>query len=389
MLPTSSAQIGIMSTTTAYVTAYGHIDPGPLPAYEEGTEDADSEMLLNGVGEGNEDMERDDVQEEQGHDMEAKERSEPAEVREGRPMQFDLVSRMDEHRIIIAIDFGTTFSSVAYAVLPAGTSPDQIDLRHVRCIGNYPGYEPVPGALDFRHDVPTELWYDDGSIERNRMRTLHDDDDAHLSDDEQSETSSSDDEPTELDSIHFEEDAIASGQPPSVRTTPATQFWGYGVQQRLNNINIHRDDARPLTRFKLNLEHKKETEEKQKTKDLRTDMRVILKTLIKKKIIRNETDIYTDYLTHLLRHTKTQLLLSNDLRPNMLFQFVLCVPAKWPTSGCRTMQSALEKAVTAIEMGEHANQGVHDIFMISEPEAAAECILAEANSGIFVGLTCL
>jgi hypothetical protein len=378
-----------MSSAVAYESTFSHIDPGPLLAYDDESEDSDFDMFQNGQQEQDEYMERDNTEEERGNDMKGEERSYPEDVSEEEPMQYDLVSQMSEHRMIIAIDFGTTFSSVAYSVLPAGTSPDQVSLHHVRCIGRYPGYEPVPGVpLDYRYDVPTELWYDDGSVERLRLRTLHHDDDAYQQHDEQSdsESSSCDDDLTQLVTTPLEEDETPSSQAASTHTAPATQFWGYEVQQRLNSIDIHTDDARPLTRFKLNLEQKKETEDMEKTKDLKTEMRGALKDLIKKKIIRHESDVYTDYLTHLLRHTKTQLLLSNDLRPNMVFQFVLCVPAKWPTSGCRIMQTALEKAVTAAELDEHADQGAHDIFMISEPEAAAECILAETNSGILVGV---
>jgi hypothetical protein len=380
-----------MFTTVAYETAFGHIDPGPLLADDDGSDDSDVDMLQNWQQEQDGGVGRDSTEEEQGNDMKGEERGDPEDLSEEGSIQYDLVSQMAEHRMVIAIDFGTTFSSVAYSVLAAGTSPDQISLHHVRCIGRYPGYEPVPGVPpDLRFDVPTELWYDDGSVERLRLRTLyHDDDDAYRQPEGQSdsESSSTDDDLVQLESSHFEEDETASGQAASTATAPTTQFWGYEVQQRLASIDIHRDDARPLTRFKLNLEHKKVTEKIEKTQDLKTEMRGALKNLIQKKIIRHESDIYTDYLTHLLRHTKTQLLLSNDLRPNMLFQFVLCVPAKWPTSGCRTMQVALEKAVTAAELDERADQGVHDMFMISEPEAAAECILAETNSGILVGKT--
>jgi hypothetical protein len=299
-------------------------------------------------------------------------------------MKHDIVSNVKKDRIIIAIDFGTTFSSVAYAVLPKKEPPENIDLDSVRCIGNYPGYESVPGVQDNRHDVPTELWYDDGSLDTYRQE-IPDSSEEQTPDDENYEYSSSDDEISDHESSHFSEndglEPSADSSLHGTHTTPSTIYWGYEVQQRLNMTNIHKDEARPLTRIKLNLDQKTETE------TLRTELRTLLNSLTKKKILRNGNDIYAHYLTRLLQHTKEQLLLEGELKQDMLFQFVLCVPAKWPMRGCRIMQLALEKAVIDTGISEGADRSVHDMFMISEPEAAAECILTEARSEIFVSST--
>ncbi|KAF2181387.1 Hsp70 family protein-like protein [Zopfia rhizophila CBS 207.26] len=296
-------------------------------------------------------------------------------------MERDPVSIVKEDRIVIAIDFGTTFSSVAYTVLPKDVPPEKINIRSVKCIGNYPGYEPPPGVPDVRQDVPTELWYDDGRLWTRRDRPTNRADDDQHPDGENEESSSSDDDLSESEQSQFEDDggleANAATQHRNARTIPATQYWGFGVQQKLSMTDIPRDEARPLTRFKLNLDRKKETD------DVRTDLRTILKALSKKKIIKSDTDIYAHYLTHLLKHTKEQLLLSNELYQDMLVQFVLCVPAKWPMNACRIMQTALEEAVKEAGLSEQANRSVHNMFMISEPEAAAECILAEARSELY------
>ncbi|KAF2707547.1 Hsp70 family protein-like protein [Pleomassaria siparia CBS 279.74] len=298
------------------------------------------------------------------------------EVEESDVMEHDPVSNVKEDRIIIAIDFGTTFSSVAYTVLPKGLSPEKVNVSRVKCIGNYPGYEPPPGIPDVRQDVPTELWYDD-----RRDRFINGADDDQHPDSENEESSSSDDYVSEGEQSQFEDDggseANAATQHRSTRTIPTTQYWGFGVQQRLSMTDIPRNEARPLARFKLNLDRKEETQ------DIRADLRTILKALCRKKIIKRDTDIYAHYLTHLLRHTKEQLLFSNEIHRDMLTQFVLCVPAKWPMNACRIMQTALEEAVKESGLGEQANCSVHSMFMISEPEAAAECILAETRSELY------
>ncbi|KAH7385873.1 hypothetical protein BKA66DRAFT_548581 [Pyrenochaeta sp. MPI-SDFR-AT-0127] len=328
------------------------IDPGPEPSFEEDSQDGDVEMTIE---------------------------DERQEAPQDSAVVHDPVNNFSEDRIIVAVDFGTTFSSVAYALLPRGVLPDDIDIRNVKCIGNYPGYEPAPGVLDFRYDVPTELWYDYAQMERAKQIRASTDDQNSDSDTEAS-SSSDDDVATNERTQPHDDDGFEDNtnmKPLKTKLTRTTQYWGYGVQQKLNRTNIPKDEARPLTRFKLNLDQKSETDE------VRTDVKSILKTLIKERVIRNDTDIYAHYLTHLLKHTKEQLILSNDFHPHMLIQLVLCVPAKWPVRACRIMQAALEVAVVEADLGGPNNDSLHNIFMISEPEAAAECILAEASSELF------
>lgn len=346
----------MMNSTAAFSgTAFARFDPGPEPAFEPDTHGDDVEMTIEDDGN----------------------RADESDV-----MEYDLVSKMDEDRLIIAIDFGTTFSSVAYTVLPKGVPPERMNVGRVRCIGNYPGYEPPLGVQHIRQDVPTELWYDDSRIKPQRDRYFRRPNEDRRSVSEDEESSSSNDDISEGEQSQFEEDngleAIESNRVTNAQKAPATQYWGFGVQQKLSMTDIPRDEARPLTRFKLNLDQTQETE------DLRAETRTILKTLMKKRIINSTADIYSDYLSHLLKHTKEQLLASKELHQNMLIQFVLCVPAKWPMNACRIMQTALEQAVKEVGFNEQANSSVHDMFMISEPEAAAECILAEAKSEVYV-----
>jgi len=81
----------------------------------------------------------------------------------GEPRQDeDVEMTMDDRneRIILAVDFGTTFSSVAHVRLDGMTQDTLLDLEKVKCITRYPGDRS--GARDGwppREDVPTELWY--------------------------------------------------------------------------------------------------------------------------------------------------------------------------------------------------------------------------------------
>ncbi|KAH7083967.1 hypothetical protein FB567DRAFT_581428 [Paraphoma chrysanthemicola] len=278
-------------------------------------------------------------------------------------------------RLIISIDFGTTFSSVAYAVVQNGQVASEVSIRDVRCIGNYPGYEPPSGMTDIREDVPTELWYDDTASELDRYNMNHDTNGSQRMSALETTDSSSEEDNSDSEQSQFEEDEELNNSGPqhgATRTqTHVTQHWGFEVQQRLIMVDISRDEARPLTRFKLDLNKAALNEE------MRDERKVIFRSLIRKKIIKSTNDVYADFLTHLLSHTKDQLLLQNVLQQDMVVQFVLCVPAEWPNNACRIMQYALEQAVKAVGLGEKADAGVHNLFMISEPEAAAECIFAE------------
>lgn len=326
--------------------------------------------------------------ESQDHDVEmidSQEEARDAAVVDGNKARGDPIENTRVDRLVIAIDFGTTFSSVAYAIIPKGTVANEINIREVRCIGNYPGYEPPLGMPDVRQDVPTELWYDDRAYDlRNCGINNSPTNGAQMMGALDNNDSSSGEENSDSEQSQFEEDrelTISGSRPPATHNeVHATQYWGFGVQQKLSMVDIPRDEARPLTRFKLSLTNFQPSLDTNKlTDDIRTDINVILKRLLEKKIIKSKSDIFADFLAHLLTHTKDQLLLEGILQPDMVVQFVLCVPAKWPMNACRIMQTALEQAVKAAGLGEQADSGVHNLFMISEPEAAAECIFAEEN----------
>lgn len=335
-------------STRSSAVMYGHIDLGSESFFENMDQDLDVEMTI----------EEDDHTITDEHDM-------------------------SHGRMVIAVDFGTTFTSVAYTVIPRGVLPEDVDISQVKCIGNYPGYEPPPGKQDFREDVPTELWYDHGHTGIVGQRSVNTSDDGCQSLVNDEEVSSSDDDESEDEESRLFDDSngvenLTETQTRTTALSTVKQYWGYEVQQKLNVMGAPRDEARPLTRIKLNLVSKSNTDH------IRDDLRSTLKELRRQGIIAKDTDIYRDYLTHLLNHTKEQLLSSNDLQQDMLIEFVLCVPAKWPVAACQVMQTALEEAVKNVGITRSAENDVCNLFMISEPEAAAECILAEAERELYV-----
>lgn len=63
-----------------------------------------------------------------------------------------------QDRFVICVDFGTTFTSVAYFASEAGERPDIIgpEPHQVECIDSYPFAD---NAIDTKKDVSTESWY--------------------------------------------------------------------------------------------------------------------------------------------------------------------------------------------------------------------------------------
>jgi hypothetical protein len=339
-----------MNPTTSIPTVqYGPVDPGPV--FDESDADGDVEMTT--VGE------------------------------EMNQMNDSTNSPSTTDTLIIALDFGTTFSSVAYARVEKGMRREDLQIDSIMCIENYSDYLPPPGMWEPRQDVPTELWYDintqrtqdsqslsSSQVELNRSPPVEYD----VNNDESSSSAYDSMDEAGIDEIELE------GQRKTERESKA-QYWGFGVQRQLKRMDIQRGNARRISRFKLLLD------QNVATKDVREGLAPILKSLRNKGIIRTDTDIFTDYLTHLLRHTKEELRKSAHLKDDIPIEFVLCVPAKWSSKGCRVMQASMRRAVEKSGLGNEAENGVCNLFILSEPEAAAACVLAEHHNALLVSFS--
>jgi hypothetical protein len=298
--------------------------------------------------------------------------------------EAELAPEEPSSRLIVAFDFGTTFSSVAYARVSEKTPRDTVGITDVRCIARYPDDRPQPGVTfgwEPREDVPTELWYSLPQTSKHRQS-------GHPSM-QISEEESMNEDPTLSDassefSCSFPEDADnpeneeENTEENGGRSDPL--FWGFGVQKQLKKIDIPKDGARRITRFKLMLD-----ENSTETKDIRAELLPILKNLKRSRLIKHNTDVIRDYLEQLFKHTKGELQRLNEYSFNTPIEFVLCVPAVWPSRACREMQAAMSAAAKGSELGSLVDDSLDNLFIISEPEAAAACVLAEDNNDIYVG----
>jgi len=286
--------------------------------------------------------------------------------------------------LIVAFDFGTTFSSVAYALVSDKTPRDTVDITDVRCIARYPDDRPQPGVTfgwEPREDVPTELWYSLPQTPKHKQlaqQSMQISEEESMNEDpSMSDVSSEFSCSFQDDAENLENEEESSGGNGG-RSDPL--FWGFGVQKQLQNIDIPKDGTRRITRFKLMLDEKSE-----ETEDIRAELLPILKNLKKSKLIKHNTDVITDYLEQLFRHTKDELRRLNKYNVNIPIEFVLCVPAVWPARACRAMQAAMSSAAKRSELGSLVDGCLDNLFIISEPEAAAACVLAEDNNDIYVG----
>jgi hypothetical protein len=284
-------------------------------------------------------------------------------------------------RLIIAVDFGTTFSSVAYALFDEATPRETLGLIDVKCVARYPDDRPAPGETFIwrpREDVPSELWYKPPKPQEQAKPGLANSQiiEEEPMDDDASDTSSELDIPRPGNEDELEKEQEDVEQEPR---RSDTLFWGFGVQAQLKTIDIPKDDTRRLARFKLMLD-----KERKETEVIRTQITPILDKLKESKLIKRESDVIRDYLEQLFRHTKKELQKMDEYNDNIPIEFVLCVPAVWPSKARRIMQTAMNAAAQRSELGSLVNGSLNHLFIISEPEAAAACVLAEDNNDIYV-----
>ena len=287
-------------------------------------------------------------------------------------------------RLIVAFDFGTTFSSVAYARVSDRIPRDTVGITDVRCIARYPDDRAPPGVTftwEPREDVPTELWYSLPLSPKQRQsghQSMHISGEQSMNEDPTSSDASSEISclsPEDADNLENEQENTRED-----RGRSAPLFWGFGVQKQLKNIDIPKDGTRRLTAFKLMLDEKSEA-----TEDIRAELSIILKNLKKSRLIKQNTDVISDYLEQLFRHTKDELRRLGEYSAKVPVEFVLCVPAACPSRACRIMQAAMNAAAKRSELGGLVDGSLDNLFIVSEPEAAAACVLAEDNNDIYVG----
>jgi hypothetical protein len=90
-------------------------------------------------------------------------------------------------------------------------------------------------------------------------------------------------------------------------------------------------------------------------------------------------DPITDFLVPVLRHSRRQLIKHEGLIDQCSISFVLTVPLIWDATSLRILQTAMEVAIRETKFGNLSHGSVGDLFIISEPEAAATYLLGGSD----------
>ncbi|OCL11764.1 hypothetical protein AOQ84DRAFT_361216 [Glonium stellatum] len=218
---------------------------------------------------------------------------------------------------VVAVDFGTTFSSVAYVGYTHPNQRFRIGFRQVEIVDRYPDH---PYGNFTCHDVPTEIWYS-----QRIAAPLHSDGSAVENELPADDTSSEDDDDNESE----------------------TEISSEGASEPDVLLNTLGETC---------------------------------KTLKKMRLIEEDIDIIADYLEQLFRHTKKRLIESEGYTDASPVEFVLCIPAIWKAKAARQMQVAMGTAITKSGLGKLQNGSIDNLFLVSEPEAAAACLLASEKT---------
>ncbi|RKL08600.1 hypothetical protein BFJ68_g9394 [Fusarium oxysporum] len=265
-------------------------------------------------------------------------------------------------RLIIAVDFGTTYSAVSYVDVPQGCPSDSVDSRSIRSIGNYPWNYNYHSNDPMGMEVPTEVIYPLDRHFRDHFNLDNSEEHWKTGDSVKMPVTDEDGDISMLSDV-------------------SEKFrWGYQVHEVWNRPYTHSNTTcQPLSRFKLLLDNS------QMTESVRRDVRQTINTLKRKNVIQGPLHVIADFLTYLLEHTRSELR-RQGFDDSYEREMILCVPAIWTQKACRDMQACLAVAMKRANFtrADLQNKSIDNLFIVSEPEAAAAHLLstsAEIKTG--------
>ncbi|KAK4170972.1 hypothetical protein QBC36DRAFT_305615 [Triangularia setosa] len=286
-----------------------------------------------------------------------------------------------QKRLIVAVDFGTTYSAVAYVALEDGEGTASLNPSRIYTVQNYPDDATFGNPDDqMRSEVPTEVIYplDRRFRDKKGLDTLGDDEGHNMEHDD----------PT-VDVMPLEDELVDPGSRLAVFGHHSTYDadgmliddensfrWGYGAHEAWGRSAAHADpNSKPMSRFKLLLDSS------EKTETIRMRLGETLTELKNKRIIKRPLDVIVDFLTYLLRHAKTEIE-NAGFDDSYKREIVMCVPAIWTQKACRDMQGAMAKAMglAGFPGVDVEDDRIENLFIVSEPEAAAAYVLKHERS---------
>lgn len=291
---------------------------------------------------------------------------------EQQPQSLD--NAHEPRNYVISVDFGTTCSSVAYVGLNTDSQRTRIGLQQVEVVEKFPD-SPLKGYL--YQDVPTEILYQTDARRQTEIQETPWDSDNYSDEDDPKDSDGFDkNASTSTAPPPLESFKLAAAPPPSHSVS-----WGFGVHERLRNGELDKNTCKHLRRFKLMLD------DSDVTKSVREEVAVQCRALKDLNLIKEDLDVIADYLDQLFRCVRRELVRIEGYKGHEPVEFVLCVPAAWKSSALRSMQLAMAKAIENSGLGRWKDGAIDNLFLVSEPEAAATCMLASGKASFKVCLT--
>ncbi|CZR65046.1 uncharacterized protein PAC_14946 [Phialocephala subalpina] len=297
-------------------------------------------------------------------------------------------------QFLVGVDYGSTFTSISYAVSPITQQQPHLEPQDVKSIRNWPHV----GSGGSREQVPTELWYSSTPIAREIADGSDSSDFGGPGEEEDEEGSeegatrqSSPDPPNSAHQASGSNSWSTVNQSKSVLTIADTSssssdglLWGYQAQHKVYRSKAQRNMMRRVERPKLMLLSSQHTEGD------RQRLLPRLSYLIKHGCIRKYSkadeiemrdvqDPIADFLTKVFAHTKQQLIELEDFTEDCPVTFALAIPIIWSPASSRIMQTCMEAAIKASSFGTLSHGSVDNLFIVSEPEAGATFAMASSR----------
>jgi hypothetical protein len=282
-------------------------------------------------------------------------------------------------KFILAVDFGTTYSTVSYAKVDHGTDAATLGVTDIQCIDNY---KKATGGHDARansrvDNVPTEILYLGSATSTS---DVSDSDSASDASTLRDTTPGDNGNHRQIRPARRKRGKKRSAKPSrnitqSRWTRPAgvSLKWGFSVQdmQKYPEDLQTYQESETVKLIKLSL-----GDEAEHLTDKRRELVEQIQRLQSRHFVRDRDHVLQDYLTRLLHHARCMLRREAGLQDHSELEFVLCVPVSWSESACRIMHDAMAKAIQNCRLEDLAQDVISSLFIVSEPEAAAHFVLA-------------
>ncbi|KAH4006322.1 hypothetical protein HBI56_024010 [Parastagonospora nodorum] len=236
--------------------------------------------------------------------------------------------RSDDHVRVrpdyrVAIDFGTTFTTVAFVRCHASDEGKSVVLT----VEEFPGDRCV-GRNGTQ--VPTEIWYpskEKGAARRNAVQNV---------------------------------------------------LYGYEVTRRLE---LPEEDPLRSAYKTTGLVSKPKLllDENPLLYDLRKDVLGVIQQLKKDHLIKKNEEVIEHLLVYFLKHTKSVLQRDHGLTNSSIVEVTLAVPVCWSARANAAMSTCLQKAISTVQFGTQS-LGMPQLFMVNEAEAAAMHVVSSDSA---------